>query len=320
MTNADNTIGRSRPFFVVGSERSGTTLLRLMLSHHPRIACAPEFEFLVDFLPPGDGWPDMDDYVDYLSTNRVFLPHGLAVDSTKEYPDLALGFLRDYCAPSGKALQGATCHHFFDRLPRVFEGARYVNLVRDGRDVARSCIGMGWASNVWFGAQRWIDAMEAWEALKERVGADQLFELRYEDLVTDPVGELTKLAEFLGETFEPAMLEYVEGSTYGAPDPSLIEQWRRKLSPGELGLLETRIGGLLRKHGYDPSGVEPTKVGAAELARLTKSNRLGQFKHSRAKYGLALIIKGRLARGLGLKGLGRRVQLERNAIDNEHIK
>ncbi len=320
MTIADNSSIRSTPFFVVGSERSGTTLLRLMLSHHPRIACAPEFEFLVDFLPPGDGWPQMDAYVDYLSTNRVFLPHDLAVDGSLDYRELMAGFLRDYCEPSGKPLHGATCHHFFDRLPRVFEGARYVHLVRDGRDVARSCIGMGWASNVWFGAQRWIDALEAWGALKERVAAEQLFELRYEELVADPVGELTRLAEFLGESFDPAMLDYVEGSTYGAPDPSLIEQWRRKLTPEELGLLEARIGSLLREHGYGPSGVEATKVGAVELARLTRANRLGQFKRNRAKYGLALILKGRLARGLGLKGLGRRVQLERNAIDNEHIR
>jgi hypothetical protein len=44
----------AEPFFLVGSERSGTTLLRLMLAHHRAIECAPEFEFLVE-LVPADG-------------------------------------------------------------------------------------------------------------------------------------------------------------------------------------------------------------------------------------------------------------------------
>ena len=61
-------------------------------------------------------------------------------------------------------------------------------------------------------------------------------------------------------------------------------------------------------------------VGKKELARLTWTNRVGLFRKNRAKYGLPLILKGRLARGLKLRGLQRSVQLERNAIDNEHIR
>jgi hypothetical protein len=75
----------TEPFFLVGSERSGTTLLRLMLSHHARIDCAPEFEFLVEELPP-EGWPELERYRANLSVNRVFLAHRLAVDSTLDYP------------------------------------------------------------------------------------------------------------------------------------------------------------------------------------------------------------------------------------------
>ena len=314
------------PFFLVGSERSGTTLLRLMLAHHPSIECAPEFEFLVDFLPPegggprGDGWPDVAAYAEYLSTNRIFLPHGMEVDTSQSFPELAAGFVHQYCAPSGKPLHGATCHHAFDALPRIFPEARFVHLIRDGRDVARSCIGMGWASNVWFGADRWIEALGTWERLRSRVDDARCFELRYEDLIADCEKELGRLCEFLGQSYAPSMLDYVEDSTYGLPDPSLIEQWRDKLSEEELSLLEARIGPLLRSHGYPESGVAPAAVDGLRMARLTWSNRLGMFKKNRTKYGLPLIVKGRLARGLGLRGLARSVQLERNSIDNEHIR
>jgi Sulfotransferase family len=40
-----------KPVFLVGSERSGTTLFRLMLDHHPQIACFFEFEYAVSRMP-----------------------------------------------------------------------------------------------------------------------------------------------------------------------------------------------------------------------------------------------------------------------------
>ncbi|MEP0844220.1 MAG: sulfotransferase, partial [Phycisphaerae bacterium] len=59
------------PVFLVGAERSGTTLARLMLDHHPRIAWLNEFEYAVDLIGP-QGWPDVNAYCDYLETNRIF--------------------------------------------------------------------------------------------------------------------------------------------------------------------------------------------------------------------------------------------------------
>ncbi|MEO8322834.1 MAG: sulfotransferase, partial [Actinomycetota bacterium] len=36
------------PFFIVGSARSGTTLLRMMLNAHPEVALPPESRFIVE--------------------------------------------------------------------------------------------------------------------------------------------------------------------------------------------------------------------------------------------------------------------------------
>src|SRR5262249_2944038 len=89
----------AEPFFLVGSARSGTTLLRLMLAHHPRIECAPEFEFLVEASLDA-GWPELDEYYEWLSTNRIFLPHGLVIDRELDYPSLMKSFVGQYCARS----------------------------------------------------------------------------------------------------------------------------------------------------------------------------------------------------------------------------
>ncbi len=308
------------PFFLVGAERSGTTLLRLMLSHHPEIECAPEFEFLVERLPGGRGWPNLEAYYDWLSTNRVFLPHELEIDRALDYPALARSFVEQYCARSGKSIHGATCHKRFERLEDIWPGARYVHLLRDGRDVARSCITMGWEGNVWYGADRWIVAVGTWAELCRRIPADHRIEIRYEDLITDPDGVLARVCELLGTTFDPKMMEYEANSTYSRPDPALIGQWSRSLSVADLGLLEARIGESLRENGYGESGVPPARIGWLRRLGLYLDNRRGRFRARRERYGLRLILADRLARTLRLKGLGEKVILARNEVDNRHIK
>ena len=308
------------PFFLVGSERSGTTLLRLMLAHHPRIECAPEFEFLVEPLSDGERWPDLDKYREWLSTNRIFLPHGLAIDAALDYPALARSFLAQYAARSRKPIRGATCHEHFDRLLRLWPAARFVHLLRDGRDVARSCIGMGWAGNVWYGAERWITAENLWTELCRRVPPSRRFELRYEDLVRNPDAELVRLCGFLGTDFERSMLEYDRDSTYERPDPGLAGQWCEKLTRSELALLEARIGPLLRERGYGPSGVEPARVGPLRCCALWWNHRFERFRFRRARYGLALMVGARLAALSGIGPWKRALLRRRNAIDDAHLR
>jgi len=320
MAGMSTALATSEPFFLVGSERSGTTLLRLMLAHHARIECAPEFEFLVEELPPAGGWPDMQAYREWLATNRIFLPHGLAIDAGLDYPALMKSFLAQYARPSGKPVHGATCHKHFDRLLRIWPRARFVHLLRDGRDVARSCIGMGWAGNVWHGAQRWIDAQELWDALAPRLEPACRHELRYEDLIRAPEQELARLCRFLGVDYDPGMLDYSADSSYERPDPALIAQWKRKLTPAELALLEARIGPRLRKAGYEESGVPPARVGAWRRLTLAAQDRCARFQFRRRRYGLAWLVRSRLARLAGAKAWQRRLLLQQNEIDNRHLQ
>lgn len=308
------------PFFLVGSERSGTTLLRLMLAHHREIECAPEFEFLVEAMPSGQGWPELTSYYEWLSTNRIFLPHQLEIDRALDYPGLMKSFVAQYGRRSKKPIHGATCHKHFDRLLRIWPEARFVHLLRDGRDVARSCIGMGWAGNVWSGAERWIEAEALWDGLQERIDPSRRMELRYEDLIRDPQRELGRVCAFLGVEYDAGMLDYSKDSSYERPDPKLIGQWRKKLSPEELALLEARIGPLLRRKGYEESGVAPARVGTWRRLQLALDDRAGRFRFRRERYGLGHIVQSRLAGLLGARGWQKRLLLQRNEIDNRHLQ
>jgi hypothetical protein len=308
------------PFFLVGSERSGTTLLRLMLAHHPQVECAPEFEFLVERVPADSSRRELAGYHEWLETNRVFGAHRLELDRSLDHASLARSFVAQHRGRAGKPIHGVTCHKHFDRLLSIWPSARFVHVLRDGRDVARSCIGMGWAGNVWTGAERWIEAESLWDGLVARIDPARRIELRYEDLITAPERELARLCAFLGTEFDPAMLEYTHDSSYERPDPALVAQWRRKLSRQELALLEARIGPLLRAKGYAESGVPAARVGAWRRCFLRLEDRLERFRFRCDRYGLGHVLRARLARALGARAWERRLQLAQNEIDNRHLQ
>jgi hypothetical protein len=179
---------------------------------------------------------------------------------------------------------------------------------------------MGWAGNVWYGAERWLEAEALWDRLAPRLDAQQRFELRYEDLIRAPEAELTRLCAFLGTDYDPGMLDYSKDSTYERPDPHLIGQWRKKLAPEELALLEARIGPRLRARGYEESGVPAARVGCLRRLALAFENRAGRLRFRRERYGLGLVLASRLARTLALRGWQRRLQLLENEIDNRHLQ
>src|SRR5450432_1488272 len=89
--------------FIVGSERSGTTLLRIMLDHHPSLAFANEFEFSVQMIGSDGAWPSLEGYYEWLETNRIFLSSGFTIDRRLNYPQLINSFLFQERDADGKA-------------------------------------------------------------------------------------------------------------------------------------------------------------------------------------------------------------------------
>jgi hypothetical protein len=203
-------------------------------------------------------------------------------------------FLRQKRDRDGKRWIGATVHIHFDRLLRIWPNARFIHLVRDGRDVARSRVELGWSGNMYTGVQSWIDAERLWEQVSRQIPESRQFELRYEDLVSDAEGELTRICEFLDLPFDPSMLRYDEDSTYSSPDPNLIGQWRRKLSKNAVRLAESRIAEMLVDRGYELSGLKPLKVGPVLEQWIRIDDRKNRLKARRRLYGTPLFA-GELA-------------------------
>ena len=308
------------PFFLVGAERSGSTLLRLMLDHHPRIACHFEFEFAVDLVGDDGELPAIEIAHNYFRNHRIFLHSGSVIDPQLSYPELVRSFLRQKASGPNVRHVGATVHRHFDRLRQLWPEARYIYLLRDGRDVARSVVNMGWEGNPYAAADRWIAAESTWARLRPLLREDLATEVRYESLVANPTDTLTRLCGFLGLDYDPAMLQYAHGTTYEVPDPQFAEQWRRSMPVASLRRLEGRLGPRLTARGYQLSGHPPVPTSPLGNAWLRLHSRWGRFAFRRRRYGLPLVLADAVARRLGAAHWQRHLQRRLNAIDSRLVR
>lgn len=308
------------PFFLIGSERSGSTMLRLMLDHHPQLACNLESDFLVSHLDDHGEYPDLETYREFLGKDRVFRHSRFEVDNSLGYRELVNSFLEQKRTRDGKQRVGATVHHDFHRLPLLWPEAKFVYLLRDGRDVANSAVGMGWAGNAYCGADIWIEAEARWAVMREQLARDAYMEVRFEDLVRDPARALGEVCAFLGVPYSEQMLSYPQRTSYSAPDARLVSQWRTRMDARMLAFVEARIGQLLSLRGYPVEGHGWTEVSRRQDALLRLQSKIGCFRDRISRYGLPLTIEEFAARKLRMHRWQAATQLRFDAIIDRGLK
>jgi hypothetical protein len=308
------------PIFLIGSERSGTTLLRLMLDHHPDIAFNLESEFLVSEISATGVFPDVAGYRHKLKDNRVFAHSRFDVREDLDFPALARDFLRQKLERDRKRIVGATVHYGFGKLRYLWPGARYIYLLRDGRAVACSVVEMGWAGNVFSGANWWLEAEREWAELRESLPPERWLELRYEDLIAGSGAQLQRVCDFIGVSFSERMFDYTEDSSYSLPNPAQSLRWRRKIAPRDLELLEARIGSRLTARGYELSCVAPPRIDPVRAKWLHWQSRLKVLAHKVDTYGFRLFASELVSRRLGWKSAQRRALRAINLIEDRNLK
>jgi hypothetical protein len=303
-------------FLLIGSERSGSTMLRLMLDHHPRLACMYESDFMVRHYAACRSAPPQR-FREQVGDDWHFANSGLEwPDNAAGYEDVVASFFRQRATRDGKAIVGATIHHDFANLPPLFPDGKYVHLIRDGRPVAASIVRMGWAGNTYFAARQWADTIREIQGLQAQVPSQRWFELHFEELVADPPRQLADLCSFLGVPFDEAMLRYDERSTYEPPDPEIATRWR-KLDRRGIELAEMGCGALLDELGYERM-FPPASPGVLQRALLQMGNRVGRTRFRCKRFGIGLLLSRKL---WGLIGVRRaRIEQRIRAIQEAHIK
>lgn len=269
------------PFFIIGAGRSGTTLLRLILAGHSRIHIPPETWFvrpLVQTLPLTDPlspaqvewavdtmtsdyrWPDMGIAADDLRRWTMALEHPRLVDVINLV-------YRRHLADSGKQRFGDKTPVYFEIVPQLlalYPGAKFIHLIRDGRDVAISWIDVGWERYYQRDKFEWVHAMQRRQIHLKSAYAERILDVKYEDLIRDLEVTVRHICSFLGEEFEPGMLNWqrltelvparerhIHGRLTQPVSDDAIAVWRKKLTAGECFAMEACMHRDLRRLGYE---------------------------------------------------------------------
>ena len=259
---------QEQPVFLVGCGRSGTTMLRLMLDSHPLLAIPGESNFI------RYRWADRRAY---WSKDR-FLPQRLledilADDNFRRWGDPRRRCERSSSHPSSPRASPTSSRHRFAHtriataslvggtrhpsyvlsIPAIaglFPDAKFVHLIRDGRDVALSYLGMPmFEGGIWHAAWRWRDWVTAGIRSGRSLGPERYIEVRYEELVAQPETELRGLCTFLGLEFDERMLSfYLDADQRLQAAPEMVpfhgntslpshrpaRDWREQMTPHDL--------------------------------------------------------------------------------------
>ncbi len=280
-----------QPLFIVGSPRSGTTLLAGLLrdtpwgeafethfitKYHGRLARYGDLQLRRGFTalvrdilaerPIAQRQPALDpdslydtlDVRDFASITHAIGLACMRAQSTSSWGDKTPHYIR----------QIGVLHELFPR-------SRMLYITRDGRDVALSLMRKSWGpANVFSCAEQWARENAPQPIVGHLAARGLLHQLRYEDLLTDPEAVLGRALAFLGQTVTDEALRRMTANV--RRDNS--QKWKQEMSPDQIDTFERVASATLTRLGYE---VErgPRPVRAASVAAY-RAHDLAKHAHN----------------------------------------
>jgi len=274
-------------YFICGVMKSGTTWVQLLLDAHPNISCSGEGHFM-DILSGhlADAFDQYNDYIDgknamlfgdispipKVTTDHLFhiLATSICLLLDEKGRDKALVAVGEKTPDNASGLS---------TLALLFPKAKFIHVVRDGRDCAVS----GWFHNLRLDHDRTIETYaslddyaiqfaETWASVLQTASEfghtvpERSMTVRYEDLSADPAAELTRLCQFIGVEADCRHIEHCTaaasfaalsgGRSSGEESRAsffrkgVIGDWRNHLSPRAEQAFTDKAGDWLKHFDY----------------------------------------------------------------------
>jgi hypothetical protein len=265
------------PILIVGHFRSGTTMCATILGSHSQIAIFPAESSI--FTPAfrhlrnaavRDGSHDallkFLDSIPKIKETRDESVDAMFSKGPATPANLFRCLLESHAASQGKSRCGEKSPLHLLAVPELlglYPRAKIVCMIRDGRDVVRSCRNMpffDWEPD-WWHALSWCHTAAVAERYS-RWYPDRFLICRFESLVENPIEEVRRIDEFVGVPFEPSQVEgsvghWVDANQWwhsrlaDAPDRRRAYAWRQSCDSREARYLTGLMNPLLNLFGYD---------------------------------------------------------------------
>jgi hypothetical protein len=287
-----------KPIIIVGTGRCGSTLFHTLLARHEQLMWLNGFAIVFPGRPAITRWASSAMGNPLLG--RLFGGVIYPMESYRFWDRYAYGFAeprRDLVGADVSVRVKRQLHQAFGELltrrrhrlllkitgwsrmgylDEVFEDARFIHIMRDGRAVASSMLHIDFW-NGWFGPQAWRAGllspedqalwerhdrsfaalagiewriqMRAMDAARRQLDPGRFMEIRYEAFCREPMDTMRQVLEFAELPASPAL----ERAVKAARIKSTSDRWRDDLAPGQQAILDEVLREDLERYGYNSS-------------------------------------------------------------------
>ncbi|MBT8127584.1 MAG: sulfotransferase [Gammaproteobacteria bacterium] len=304
------------PIFMIGTQRSGSNLLRLMLNQLSEIASPHPPHIFERICPLLDAYGDLnidqnfnqliDDVCKLVELNPVEW-QGVDLDrkgifsrckSSRRLAAIYQSIYDIYAEAQGAktwCCKSLVNVNYIDIIEKHFVDPKYIYLYRDGRDVAisfqKAVVGEKHIYNI---ATDWVQTQEKALELMDRINADRFFSVSYEQLTTSPEKVAKRLCKFLGVKYNNSMMDFYKTSeAKNAANSSQLwgnvtnpvmrnnsGKYKTEMSEDDLRIFESVAGHILDKLGYSRDLVENGNELKFTKADIELFNYLNKLKKS----------------------------------------
>jgi Sulfotransferase family len=264
MSRAESPL-RDRMIFNCGARRSGTLWLQRIITAHPGISAIPSESSVFSH-----GIAPLFERFHYGGRSSpqlagLYVEQEAVLDATRDLCDVVFS---SHLEPHSRYLAERTAVHVLhmELMNDIYPDARFIHIIRDGRDVVRSIAAQPWGETVAEAAAEWRSSVEAGRTAG--IPTERYREVRYETLLEDPEPTIAALFEWLDLPVTDGVLEQalIEAGRrknvdkHGQPGVA-SGKWRHTLTHDDLNAIQWVAGDLLAELGYTAEEVGLSRDG-----------------------------------------------------------